>query len=339
MKKLFRAMLRELQQGRNVVLCSIIASSGSTPRGTGAKMAVFEDGSTLGTVGGGAVEYHTELLAREIHKTRHSQSKGFLLTKNDVADIGMICGGAVTVYFQFLDAAKPETTALISHILTLLQTNANSWLILAMRDGCIWSMGTYDEKNGLQYTDALTLEQLQPMLQNRAVLQQGPLSFYIEPLVVAGTVYVFGGGHVSQELVPVLSHVDFRVVVFEERPEFCTKERFPTAVDTVLGDFANIGEKIEIKPCDYVVIMTRGHMADRTVLAQALKAHPAYVGVIGSRKKIAKTNELMWEAGLTREDTDRVHAPIGLAIGAETPAEIAISVAGELIAFRAGLEA
>lgn len=299
MKKLFRAMLRELQQGRNVVLCSIIASSGSTPRGTGAKMAVFEDGSTLGTVG----------------------------------------GGAVTVYFQFLDAAKPETTALISHILTLLQTNANAWLILAMRDGCIWSMGTYDEKNGLQYTDALTLEQLQPMLQNRAVLQQGPLSFYIEPLVVAGTVYVFGGGHVSQELVPVLSHVDFRVVVFEERPEFCTKERFPTAVDTVLGDFANIGEKIEIKPCDYVVIMTRGHMADRTVLAQALKAHPAYVGVIGSRKKIAKTNELMWEAGLTKEDTDRVHAPIGLAIGAETPAEIAISVAGELIAFRAGLEA
>lgn len=135
MKKLFRAMLSELQQGRNVVLCSIIASSGSTPRGTGAKMAVFEDGSTLGTVGGGAVEYHTELLAREIHKTRHSQSKGFLLTKNDVADIGMICGGAVTVYFQFLDAAKPETTALISHILTLLQTNANSWLILAMRDG------------------------------------------------------------------------------------------------------------------------------------------------------------------------------------------------------------
>ena len=67
MKKLFRAMLSELQQGRNVVLCSIIASSGSTPRGTGAKMAVFEDGSTLGTVGGGAVEYHTELLAREIH--------------------------------------------------------------------------------------------------------------------------------------------------------------------------------------------------------------------------------------------------------------------------------
>ena len=129
-------MLSELQQGRNVVLCSIIASSGSTPRGTGAKMAVFEDGSTLGTVGGGAVEYHTELLAREIHKTRHSQSKGFLLTKNDVADIGMICGGAVTVYFQFLDAAKPETTALISHILTLLQTNANAWLILAMRDGC-----------------------------------------------------------------------------------------------------------------------------------------------------------------------------------------------------------
>lgn len=338
MKKLFQTVLQQLQEGNNVVLCSIIASSGSTPRGAGAKMAVLADGSSVGTVGGGAVEYHTQQLAREIHQTRQSQTKGFLLTKNDVADIGMICGGAVTVYFQYLDASDRQTVDLIAHILKLLHTNCNAWLVLAIEDEQIWSMGTYDEQNGLQYTSAITMEQLKPMLKSRAVLKQDAPSYYIEPLVVAGTVYVFGGGHVSQELVPVLSHLNFRTVVFEERPEFATAELFPTAAGTVVGEFANIGEKIQIQPCDYAVIMTRGHMADRLVLEQVLKAHPAYVGVIGSRKKVAATNELMWKAGLTKADTDRVHAPIGLEIGAETPAEIAISIAGQLIAFRAGLQ-
>ena len=338
MKRLFRTVLTELQQGHNVVLCSIIASSGSTPRGAGAKMAVLEDGSTVGTVGGGAVEYHTELLAREIHQTRQSQTKGFNLSKNDVADIGMICGGAVTVYFQFLDAENAETREMIGHICALLSANRNSWLILAMEDGKIWSMGTYDAEDGLRYTDAIGLEELQPMLKTRAVLKQDAPSYYVEPLVIAGTVYVFGGGHVAQELVPVLSHLNFRTVVFEERQEFCNAACFPTAAETILGDFSHIGEKIQLKPEDYAIIMTRGHMADRAVLEQVLRAHPAYVGVIGSRKKIAVTNQIMWDAGLTKEDTDRVHAPIGLEIGAETPAEIAISIAGELIAFRAGLQ-
>lgn len=336
MKKLFRAILDELEQDRNVVLCSIVGSFGSTPRGAGAKMAVMADGSTVGTVGGGAVEYHAELLAREIHQTRQSQTKGFHLNKNDVADIGMICGGNVTVYFQFLDAREPRTLALLRRILTLLQTNRNSWLILTMSDDQIWSMGTYDAQEGLYGTDTIPADALTPMLQTRGVYTPGTPAYYVEPLVVAGTVYVFGGGHVAQELVPVLTHVGFRTVVFEERPEFCTTARFPTAAETVLGEFAKVGEKIQIQPQDYVVIMTRGHMADRLVLEQALAARPAYLGVIGSRKKIAETNRLMWEAGFTQADTDRIHAPIGLAIGAETPAEIAISIAGELIAFRAG---
>lgn len=338
MKKLIRAMIKELEQERNVVLCSIVGSFGSTPRGAGAKMAVMADGSTVGTIGGGAVEYHAELLSKEIHQTRQSQTKSFQLTKNDVADIGMICGGGVSVYFQFLDAANKENLTMLRHILDLLMTNRNSWLVLTMADGQIWSMGTYDEENGLYGTDAITMQTLQPMLQTRSVYAPGDTAYYVEPLVVAGTVYVFGGGHVAQELVPALSHVGFRVAVFEERAEFCTPERFPTAVDTILGDFSNVFDKVQILPHDYVIIMTRGHMADRIILQQTLGAKPAYLGVIGSRKKIAETNRLMWEAGYTEADTDRIHAPIGLEIGAETPAEIAVSITAELIAFRAGLD-
>ena len=337
MKKLIRAMIKELEQGRNVVLCSIVGSFGSTPRGAGAKMAVMEDGSTVGTIGGGAVEYHAELLSKEIHQTRQSQTKSFRLSKNDVADIGMICGGGVSVYFQFLDAQKADNLVMLRHILDLLLTNRNSWLILTMAEGQVWSMGTYDEENGLLGA-AIDRDTLQPMLRTRSVYTPGETAYYVEPLVVAGTVYVFGGGHVAQELVPTISHVGFRTVVFEERAEFCTPERFPTAEETILGDFSNIYEKISIQPQDYVIIMTRGHMADRIILQQALAAKPAYLGVIGSRKKIAETNKLMWEAGFTPEDTDRIHAPIGLEIGAETPAEIAISIAGELIAFRAGAD-
>ena len=160
--------------------------------------------------------------------------------------------------------------------------------------------------------------------------------FYVEPISLAGVTYVFGGGHVARELVPVLEHVGFRCIVFEDRPDFATRELFPTAFGLVLGDFSAIGERIRIGPRDNVVIMTRGHGFDYEVLAQALATPAAYIGCIGSRRKVAATKaRLFAEKGYTEEDFARVHTPIGLDIGAETPAEIAISVAAEMIRFRA----
>ena len=151
----------------------------------------------------------------------------------------------------------------------------------------------------------------------------------------AGRVYIFGGGHVGRALVPVLAGVEFRVTVFDNRPDFAKQEVYPDADCVILGNYQDIREKVCIGPEDYVVIMTPGHQADRAVLLQAMRTEATYIGCIGSRKKIAATNAFLMENGIPEEALTRIHAPIGLPIQAETPAEIAISVAAELILHRA----
>ncbi len=163
----------------------------------------------------------------------------------------------------------------------------------------------------------------------------GERKYYSEPLVRAGCVYIFGGGHVAQELVPVLAHVGFRCTVFDDRPEFANKTLFPLAERTIVGDYERIFDSLELRECDYVCVMTRGHQSDYVVQRQVLTKNACYVGVIGSRRKLETLTEKLMADGVTREQIDSCHSPIGLEIYAETPAEIAISVAGELIATRA----
>ena len=119
MKELFEQILHALERGENVVLCSILASSGSAPRGAGAKMAVFPDGTALGTIGGGAVERIAQQQALELFRTGASYCQAFCLAPNQVNDIGMICGGTVMVYFRFFDHCSPQDAALVRAILEL----------------------------------------------------------------------------------------------------------------------------------------------------------------------------------------------------------------------------
>jgi len=339
MIRLFETLQKELSASRGCVMASILASSGSTPRGAGAKMVVLQDGSTVGTVGGGAVELHATEIAKQALIKKENAVQGFILRKNDVADIGMVCGGDVTVYFQYFDPADQKTAALISDALDLLQSGrTNAWLVMRMAGDTLTDMGLYDEKNGLTHTDCIEPETLKPMLKSRAVLQKGEVAYYVEPLVRTGRVYIFGGGHVGKALVPALATVGFRVTMFDNREAFATKENFPMAERVILGDYKKIGEHVTLLPEDYVVIMTPGHQADFEVLEQSLRFETAYVGCIGSRHKVAKTRERLMAAGIPEAELDRIHSPIGLAIGAETPEEIAVSIAAELIAVRAKLQ-
>ncbi len=337
MKELFAAVLRALERGESAALCSIIASSGSTPRGSGAKMAVFADGATLGTVGGGAVEHECILLARQALGERRAFAQGFSLTKNQTADIGMICGGDVTVYFQCFAGGDAQAIALLGGVLAQLGKRENAWLVTEIAHGGASGMAVYARPGICVCGARMDESRVLPLLRPRAALDGGDPAYYAEPLTRAETVYVFGGGHVSRELVPLICHVGFAVVVFEDREAFARPELFPAAERTILGDFARIGEQIAVKPEDYAVVMTRGHQSDLILLDQLLRTDASYVGVIGSRRKIAATNARLMERGVKESALARVHTPIGLPIGAETPAEIAVSVAAELIAHRAGL--
>lgn len=330
MKKLFGALLRELEANRPAVLCGIVASHGSTPRGAGAKMLVLEDGRTLGTIGGGAVELRASELAGELLARKQSRFENYCLTPGDIASVGMICGGDVRLYFQYFG---PADRAALGNVLELLDSPGPSWLITAM-DRSGWRMGTCDRVYGLRGLD-IPEERLRPLLGSRGILDEGDPVLFAEPLVRPGTVYLFGGGHVARELARILAMTDFRVIVYDRREQ--TREFFPEASSLLCGPFADALTRIDpIGPEDYVVIMTPGHQGDYEVLSQVLRTPAKYIGCIGSRKKVAVTRERLLADGFTETDIGRVHAPIGLPIGGETPAEVAVSVAAQLIACRSG---
>ena len=336
MKTLFTELRQLLEQGEEAVLVTIIASSGSTPRGTGSRMLVRKDGSIEGTVGGGAVEYQAMQTALKAMEDKASFAKGFTLTRNQVADIGMVCGGNVVVYFQYIRPGDQALSGLCGQVLDALTKDEDSWLILDITDETCWQMGLYSRSLGLAGIKGLGQLPEEELFGSNALQKEvDGRKFYIEPLVQAGTVYIFGGGHVARDLVPVLAHVGFRCVVMDDREAFANPRVFPQAERTVMGDMEHISDYVDIRPRDYVCVMTRGHQFDYYVQKQAMALHPYYIGIMGSRNKIRVVTDKLLADGFSLEEIQRCHMPIGTDIGAETPAEIAISITGELIAQRA----
>lgn len=333
MKNLFRTAKQLMEQQIDFVFVTIIASSGSSPRGAGSRMLILADGTSYGTIGGGNVEYTATKQAQNVLSQKLSYTKGYLLHKNETADLGMICGGDVILYFQYIAFDNQEFHTLCTTILDCWNTEKNSWLILDITDETAWSAGFYGSSRGLS---GISVSDLEPLLQPHAV--QAIISghkYYSEPLVRAGTVYVFGGGHVAQQLVPLLSHLDFQCVVFDDREAFSNPNMFPDAMACIVGDFYHISDNISIHPEDYVCIMSRGHQYDYQIQKQMLQTTASYIGVMGSSRKSASIREKLLKDGFSSEQIARFTTPIGLDILAETPAEIAVSIAGQLIMLRA----
>jgi len=168
------------------------------------------------------------------------------------------------------------------------------------------------------------------------VLCGGKVKVFIEPIQAAPTIYVFGGGHIAVPLVQFAKALEFAVVVVDDREEFASKERFPLADQVKVGGFADVTKGVDFSEGDYVVIITRGHAHDETVLKACLSKNrlPGYIGMIGSREKIARTFSSLGEQGISQERLAKVSAPIGLDISARTPAEIALSIMAEIVAHR-----
>ncbi len=325
MRNMLKTVKAYLEEGQELVLVTVTASSGATPRGAGARMLVGKNGRICGTIGGGAVEYRSEQIAKTVLETKSSLGHDFSLTRDDVENLGMICGGACNVFFHYLPAGDAAAIALAEDAEVFFREGKDLWLVSDLADqGAL----TLADKSNASLAAHLTRHP-------HRILEDGK-DLYIEQISFSGRVYVFGGGHVAQELVPVLSHVGFRCVVMDDRAEFTHPELFPTAEEIILGDFRRISDYCTIGCEDYVCVMTRGHAYDAVVQAQILRCRPCYCGVIGSKAKAAGVRKkLREEFGLADEELDIVTTPIGLSIKAETPAEIAISIAGQLICHRA----
>ncbi len=310
MNAVFSKISEELSHSHDLVLVTITSKSGSSPRGAGAQMLVGQSGRICGTIGGGAAEHRAEETARMLLQKRSSAEYRFPLHEQSEHDLGMVCGGEISVFFQYIDSSAGEWTQLVSRVLSMLSAHQPGCLVLHL-DGSI-----------------------PVLLDGEMNCTRTKEAFYM-PLPVLDRAVIFGGGHCTQALVPVLSRVGFRITVMDNRPELSRPELFSEAEHVVCGDYFRIGDFLDLTPSDYVVVMTNGHSHDFDVLRQVLQTPPAYVGVIGSRRKTAFVNQKLLECGIEREVISRVHAPIGTAIKAVTPEEIAVSIAGEMIYERA----
>lgn len=356
MNQIFEALEKALTEGKDTILATVTASSGATPRGAGARMLVGEGGRLAGTVGGGAVEYQSITIAQKAIQNKQSNIHHFYLSKNQIEDIGMICGGNATVHYLFIAGDDHALLERIKIAREAIRIRRPSWLVtdiseenqlgLALvlgpeganpqdvdfsQEG--WSFHGYPEDHPC--TKAL-LARPESLCQRGGSVEMEGHEFYVEELVVPGVVYIFGGGHVAQALVPVLTSVHFAVVVLDDREEFYNPALFPGAYDVRYCDLNHIDRFVSIGPDDYVCIMTRGHKNDLEVEDQVLYTPARYIGVIGSLHKSKTINGILMERGHSQQAVDRIMTPIGLNIGGETPEEIAISIAAEMIAVRSG---
>ena len=307
MNGIFTTLLYEMEKHHDTVLCTIIADSGSTPRGKGAQMLAGDAGLLSGTIGGGAVEGGAIALGRTLLRERRSAIHEYKLRHNDGEDIGMVCGGDVTVHLQFIAAGDPVWRELAGSVLHRIALRQPGALVLALDGGA-------------------------PALQDAPETDSAHIAL---PLPIGQRAVLFGAGHCSLALCPLLTTVGFRVTVVDDRPELVTKERFPTADAVICCDLDRVAETVPIGEEDYVVVMTNGHSHDFAVQEQVLRGKYAYIGVIGSRAKTASVNARLREAGISEAAIASVHTPIGTAIKAVTPEEIAVSIAGEMICVRA----
>jgi xanthine dehydrogenase accessory factor len=255
-QEVFEALTQALDRGEDAALVTIVSAQGSTPQRVGAKMLVFADGRTVGTIGGGCYENDAFWKAKEALQSRKPLLVKYDLTDDFAQETGLICGGNMQVY--------------------------------------------------------------------------------IEPLESTPHLHVIGAGHVGYHLAKLAHTIGFKIHVLDDREKFASRERFPDAADVTVDSIPDWLHKAVIPSNAYVVIVTRGHTHDLDALRSLAARDLRYLGLIGSKAKVKRIYDALLAEGMPPECLRRVHAPVGLDIGAVSPEEIAVAILAELIAVRRG---
>lgn len=250
----FDELVNLRKAGQKCALATIVHARGSIPSYESAKLLVREDGSILGTVGGGCVEAEVWNAAREVIETEQPKRLSFNLGQDAAYENGLICGGQLEVF--------------------------------------------------------------------------------IEPIVPRPKAFIFGAGHISKSLSKVATLAGFETAVIDDRESFANKERFPEADEVLAGEYESVFPELAVNQASYVIVVTRGHRDDLRVLRMAIGTPARYIAMIGSKRKVIEVVKQLEKEGVPRSSFERVHAPMGLEIGAVSPEEIAVSVVAEMIAVR-----
>jgi xanthine dehydrogenase accessory factor len=338
---------RLLDDDEEFVLATIVSRHGSTPRMAGTRMIIAANDRTMGTIGGGLLEARVVQKAGDVLSSRRPELIRFDMAPDELDAMDMICGGRLGVLLEYVDPGSAAATVLKCRrdlertpgepclSMTVLHMDGD---VVSGIDHCLIN------KRGVICGDlSLPPETVQRLVGKHSgatflsIVTLGESMILVDPVLSAETVFLFGAGHVAQPTARLAAMVGFRVQVVDDRAAFANTDRFPDSEKIrVITDFDAALNGIPIDRKAFIVIVTRGHLHDQTVLMQALRTDAAYIGMIGSRSKRNHVFKALLKQGFTESDLKRVHSPIGLDIGAETPEEIALSIVAELVKIRAG---
>lgn len=302
----YQTLRRELEQSP-IVLATVTRVRGSVPREIGAKMIVCSDGRIVGTIGGGAGEAKVLVQALRVLESGHNTFVDIDLSGAANRDTQGICGGTMQVW---LERWERSALAIVDQILSWLQSGQRGTLVTP------W--------------DASKPSYLLPTATDTVQVTSAEM---LEPLQLPPTLLIVGAGHVAVPLAQVAHLAGFQVVVVDDRPEFASVQRFPTA--QVLAQPVAIALRTLPTPA-FVALVTRGFQHDLDALQALLGFSTEYIGMIGSQKRVRFVLQTLLEKGYSPEAVQKIYAPIGLDIGALTPEEIAVSIGAELIKVRRG---
>jgi len=348
MLSIWQAALDEHAKAQDFVLATILSVRGSSPRHVGTRFLVRGNGETVGTIGGGLFESQVREFALAAIRERMSHRRLFSFTGPDAQALEMICGGEAEVLLEFVDVSDPATKERFELLERMAKNRTPGYALTSVEMPVGGSQArpirhlvldlNGDRVGGFEGDHEAIKAMPETRLLKPAQFLKLPGSqhaVFLEWLHATGTAYIFGAGHVGLCVAHLAAYVDFKVVVIDDRAELASPERVPEADRiVVLDSFSNAMADLGVNEDSYIVIVTRGHAHDKSVLSQALKTNAGYIGMIGSRRKTNLILEALLAEGYDRTDLQRVHAPIGLPIGGETPEEIAVSIIAEMLQAR-----
>ena len=349
MKEVIQEAVKLLEDGQPCVLATVVRTKGSTPQKSGAMLLVRQDGSGVGTLGGGCVEGDIWFAAREILRNHGGpEFKNYYLNEDIAARDGLVCGGTMYFYLEplwapddftdighhLLDAYEGGEPVALATVVNVPKGGANLGAKLLLRgDGS--TSGTLGDPE----LDARAVEVAQGVAELGAIESfitgQG-VEVFIEGFTTPPTLIMVGGGHVGKATADLAHTLGYRVQVVDDRPEFANGERFPNAQQTLVTSYDGWSDHLSINVNTFIVVATRGHRFDDMALESALKTRARYIGLLGSRRKTLMIYQRLLQQGTPLERLRQVRAPIGLDIGALTPEELAVSIMAEIIMARRG---
>ena len=344
--EIWGAARRHAESGGRAALVTVCRRRGSLPMASDAKMFVAADGTRLGTVGGGCVEADVAAQALDAAEQAVPAIVTHTHTAESAGDIGLSCGGTADFFLEPV-VSFPEMAELYGRVAQAIRDRVPVAVYTAAdwsggpAKALEYSAGGPERHAGGEAREGLKVGRIEQLPSAETGLKPGQVTLFdegagvlVEFISRMPRVVIFGAGYVGLEIAKVASGAGFYVVAIDDREEFANPERIPWAQEVVAEDFRTALDRLTFDEDDYVLATTRGHNFDAYIVERTAGSRARYVGMLGSKRKRVVIGRALEAAGVPGHQLARVKTPIGLDIGADTPAEIAVSVVAELVKVR-----